>query len=44
MGEEYVHIDVKCQQVKPQYNKKALEDMAIVTTEQPNTDYRQTQL
>jgi hypothetical protein len=31
---ESVHNDVKCQQDKPQYNEKALEDMAIVTEEQ----------
>jgi hypothetical protein len=29
-----VHKDVKCKQDKPQYNEKALEDMAIVTGEQ----------
>jgi lipopolysaccharide export system protein LptC len=29
-----VHKDVKCKQDKPQYNEKALEDMAIVTEEQ----------
>jgi hypothetical protein len=31
---ESVHKNVKCQQVKPQYNEKALEDMAIVTVKQ----------
>jgi hypothetical protein len=31
---ESVHKNVKCQQDKPQYNEKALEDMAIVTEEQ----------
>jgi hypothetical protein len=39
-----VNKAVKCQQDKPQYNKKALENMAIVTEEQPNTDYKKTQL
>jgi hypothetical protein len=32
---ESVHKNVKCQQDKPQDNEKALEDMAIVTEEQP---------
>jgi hypothetical protein len=30
-----VHTNVKCQQDKPQYNEKTLDDMAIVTEEQP---------
>jgi hypothetical protein len=38
-----VHKNVKRQQDKPQYNEKALEDVAIVTDEQANTDYMQTQ-
>jgi hypothetical protein len=32
---ESIHKTVKCEQGKPQYNKKALEDTAIVTEEQP---------
>jgi hypothetical protein len=32
---EPVHKNIKCQQDKPQNNEKALEDMAIVTEEQP---------
>jgi hypothetical protein len=31
---ESVYKNVKCQQDKPQYNEKALEDMTIVTEEQ----------
>jgi hypothetical protein len=32
---ESLHRNVKCQQDNPQYNEKVLEDMAIVTEEQP---------
>jgi hypothetical protein len=32
---ESVRENVKCQQDKPQYNEKALEDKYIVTEEQP---------
>jgi hypothetical protein len=34
IGSESAHKNVKCQQGKPQYNKKALEGMAIFTEEQ----------
>jgi hypothetical protein len=38
---ESVHKDAKCQQDKPQYNEKAVEDIAIVR-DNTNRDSKQT--